>query len=130
VVAQYLGSFIPSFSVVAAPLHTIKMSGKSFQWINNQNKASNYFKRNSIQERVITLPNFHNPFELETYASGYAMEAVLMQGGRLIFYHSKVFHGAILNYRTYDKEICALVKDFKRWKKYLMGKDTIIHTDH
>ena len=42
----------------------------------------------------------------------------------------KIFHGAILNYRTYDKEICALVKDFKRWKKYLMGKDTIIHTDH
>ena len=72
------------------------MSGKSFQWINNQNKASNYFKRNSIQERVITLPNFHNPFELETYASGYAMEAVLMQGGRLIFYHSKVFHGVFL----------------------------------
>jgi hypothetical protein len=29
---QYLQKFIASFLAVAAPLHTITMSGKSFQW--------------------------------------------------------------------------------------------------
>jgi hypothetical protein len=67
---------------------------------------------------------------VETKASGYAMGEVLMQGGRLVCYHSKVFHGAILNYPAYDKELYALVQAVKKWKNYLMGKETIIHTNH
>ena len=30
----------------------------------------------------------------------------------------------------YDKELYALVESVKKWKHYLMGKETIIHTDH
>jgi hypothetical protein len=67
---------------------------------------------------------------VEIDARGYAMGEVLMQGGRPICYHSKVFHGAVLKYPTYDKELYALVQDIKKWKHYLMGKETIIHTDH
>jgi hypothetical protein len=79
---------------------------------------------------MLTLPNLQNPFEVETDASGYAMGAVLMQGGRPICYHSEVFHGVVLNYPTYDKDLYALVQAIKKWKHYLMGKETIIHTDH
>jgi hypothetical protein len=71
-----------------------------------------------------------NPFEVETIEIVYAMGEILMQGGRFACYHSKIFHGAMLNYRTYDKELYALVQVFKKRKNYLMGKDTIIHTDH
>jgi hypothetical protein len=60
------------------------------------------------QAPVLTLPNLQNPFKVETYASGYAMGAVLMQGGRHVCYHSEIFHGEILNYPTYDKELYAL----------------------
>jgi hypothetical protein len=87
-------------------------------------------KRKISQAPVLTLPNLQNPFEVETDASGYAMGAVLMQGGRHVCYHSEVFHGVVLNYPTYDKELYALVQDIKKWKHYLMGKETIIHTDH
>jgi hypothetical protein len=59
---------------------------------------------------------------VETYASGYAMGAILMQGGRPICYHSDMFHGGFLKYPTYDKELYALVQDIKTWKNYLMGK--------
>lgn len=41
---------------------------------------------------------------------------------------SKMFHGGVLNYPTYDRELCALVQAIKKWKHYLMGKETIIHT--
>ena len=34
------------------------------------------------------------------------------------------------NYPTYDKELYALVQSVKKWKHYLIGKETIIHTDH
>jgi hypothetical protein len=36
----------------------------------------------------------------------------------------------VINYPTYDKELYALVQSVKKWKHYLLGKETIIHTDH
>ena len=116
--------------MVVAPLHGITMSGKSFQWGKNQHKAFDEMKRKISEAPVLTLLNLQKPFEVETYSSGYAMGVVLMQGGRSLCYHSEVFYGVILNYPTYDKELYALVQAVKKWKHYLMGKETIIHTDH
>jgi hypothetical protein len=85
------------FDVVAL-LHAITASGKSFQWVKNQQKAFDELKRKISQAPLLALPNLQKPFEVETYASGYAMGAILMQGGRPVCYHSEVFHGAVLNY--------------------------------
>jgi Ni,Fe-hydrogenase I cytochrome b subunit len=38
--------------------------------------------------------------------------------------------GGVINYHTYDKELYALVQYVKKWKHYLMGKETVIHIDH
>lgn len=67
---------------------------------------------------------------METNASDYAIGAILLKEGKPICYHSKNFSRAILKYLTYDKEMYALVQDVKKWKHYLMGKETIIHTDN
>ena len=40
-----------------------------------------------------------------------------------------MFHDGLLNYPTYDKELYTLVQVVKKWKHYLMGKETIIHTN-
>jgi len=58
------------------------------------------------------------------------MGAVLMQHGKLICFHSETFNGVVFNYPTYEKELYVLVKSVKKWKHYLMGKETIIHIDH
>lgn len=58
------------------------------------------------------------------------MGEVLMQHGQPICFHSETFSGAVINYPTYDKELYALVKSVKKWKHYLMGKETFIHIDH
>lgn len=52
-----------------------------------------------------------------------------MQGGISVCSHSELFDEAVLNYPTYDKELYALVKAVKKWKHYLLGKETIIHSD-
>ena len=59
-----------------------------------------------------------NPFEVEIDASGYVMGVVLMQGGNLVCYHFEMFHGGVLNYPTYDKELYVLVQYLKMWKHY------------
>jgi len=58
------------------------------------------------------------------------MGEVLMHGLRLISYHSKLFHGGVLSYPIYDKEIYDLVQDVKKWKQHIMGKEMEIHTNH
>jgi hypothetical protein len=66
-------------------------------------------KRNISQAPILTLPNLKNPFEVGIDSSRYAMGAVSMQGGRLVCYHSKIIHEAVLNYPTYEKELYALI---------------------
>ncbi|KAE8720303.1 Detected protein of unknown function [Hibiscus syriacus] len=58
------------------------------------------------------------------------IRAVLSQGGRPITYFSDKLNGATLNYRTYDKEMYALVRAMETWQHYLWPKEFIIHTDH
>jgi hypothetical protein len=78
----------------------------------------------------MALPDLQQYFEFETDASDYAMVAVLMQHKKPICYHSETFSTAIINYPTYGKELYSLVQSVKKWKHYLMGKETIIHIDH
>jgi hypothetical protein len=72
------------------------------------------------------LANLQDPFAIEMDASEYAMREMLMQGGRPMCYHSKLFHGAVLNYPTYDKELFAPVQAVKKWKHHILGKETIV----
>ena len=79
---------------------------------------------------ILALPYLQRPFEIQTDASDYAMRAVLTEHDKPICYHSETFNPVVVNYSTYDKELYALVHSVKKWKHYLMGKGTVIHTDH
>ena len=79
---------------------------------------------------VLALPNLRQAFEIQIDASDYAMGVVLLQHGKPIIFHSKIFNGVVINYPTYYKELYALVQSFNKWKHYLMGKEMIVHIDH
>lgn len=79
---------------------------------------------------ILALRDLQQPFEIETDASGYAMGAMFLQKIKPICFHSKTFSKVVANYPTYDKELFALVESAKKWKHYLMGKETTIHIDH
>ncbi|GKA69579.1 transposon ty3-I gag-pol polyprotein [Tanacetum coccineum] len=127
---QYLRKFICHFSVLASPLHAATKLNTKFEWSNKHEETFLLLKRKISEAPVLALPNLQRPFELETDASGYAMGAVLYQEGRPIAYHSEMFQGAQKNYPTYDKELFALHQAVKHWRCYLLGKETVVHTDH
>ena len=106
---KYLKKFITSFSTVEAPLHSITASGKSFQWEKVQQMAFEEINKKIIQALVLALPNLQRTFEEEIDASGYTMGVVLIQGGRLVCYHSELFYGTVLNYHAYEKDLYAMV---------------------
>jgi hypothetical protein len=72
----------------------------------------------------------NHPFEIETNASQFTIGVVLKQGGHLVAYHSETLTEAKVNYNTYDKEFYSLVQALKQWCHYILGKETILHTDH
>jgi len=95
-----------------------------------EQKEFDALKQNISSTPVFALPNIRQPFEIQMDVRDYAMEAVLLQHGNPISFHSKIFNGVVTNYPTYDKELYALVLSVEKWKHYLMGKENIIHNDH
>jgi hypothetical protein len=128
--AQYWRKFIANFSSIATPLHAVTSVKQVFQWGGKQQKAFDTLKEKISSTLVLTLPNLRQHFEIKTDARNYAMGAFLLQHGKPICFHSETFNGAVINYPTYDKELYALVQSVKKWKHYLLGKETTIHTDH
>jgi len=79
---------------------------------------------------VLALPDIQHQFEIKIDASEYAMGVVLMQHIKPICFHYETFTSIVVNCPTYDKELYALAQSVKKWKHYIMGKETIIHTYH
>jgi hypothetical protein len=111
-------------------LHALTNVKNTLQWQGKQQKDFDTLKKKISTTPVLALSNLQQPFEIETNVSEYAMGAVLMQYRKPICYHSKTFNQVVVNYPTYDKDLYALVQSVKKWKHYLLGKETIIHTYH
>ena len=79
---------------------------------------------------VLTLPDLQQPFEIEIDAFDYAIGAVHTQHGHPVAYHSEILSDTVRKYPTYDKEMYSIVQACRQWKNYILGKETIIHTDH
>jgi hypothetical protein len=135
---QYWRKFIANFSSIASPLHVVTSIKQVFQWGGKKQKDFDALKEKISSAPVLELPDLRQPFEIQIDASKYAMGSVLLPicyhsetfNGKPICYHSETFNGVVINYPTYDKELYALVQIVKKWKHFLLGKETIIHTDH
>jgi hypothetical protein len=47
-----------------------------------------------------------------------------------MYYYLDLFHGVVLDYPLYDKDLFVIMQVVKKWKNYLPGKETIAHMDH
>jgi hypothetical protein len=106
-------------------LHALTSMKQFFQW---GGKKTNSFE--TLKEKISTAPIFPLPylqqlFEIQPDGSRYAMGAVLMQQGKPICYHYKIFTQVVINYTTYEKELYALVHSVNKWNHYLMAKETM-----
>ena len=79
---------------------------------------------------VLALPNFTEPFTIETDACGDGIGAVLMQKGQPIAFLSKALGDKHQHLSIYEKEFLALIMAVERWRPYLQHQEFIIKTDH
>ncbi|KAH7558668.1 reverse transcriptase [Bipolaris maydis] len=135
--ANYYRKFIKDYSKITAPLTEITKKEIGFKWEQEHQEAFDRIKQIFLEAPVLEMYSPQRPTRVETDASDYALGAVLSQQctdkkWRPVFYHSRKFLGAELNYDVHDKELLGVVDAFEQWEVYLLGlPDTIeVFTDH
>jgi hypothetical protein len=89
--ANFYHKFMLGFSHIAWALSkTTRGGGKAkFSWGRSQQKALDDLKQHLWSSPIILLPHLHQPFEIKTNASDYAMGTVLTHHGHPVAYHSE-----------------------------------------
>jgi hypothetical protein len=121
--------FVRGYATLALPLTNL-LKKDAFKWSQEEQVALDALKQALATAPVLALPNFKEPFVVQTDASGKAMGAVLLQGDHPIAYFSKVFCPRMAKASAYLRELHAVTSAVKRWRQYLLGHFFIIQTDH
>jgi hypothetical protein len=59
-----------------------------------------------------------------------AIDAILSQDEKPISYFSEKLNDVKKKYSSYDKELYAIIKDYKKWRHYFVPKVFILYTDN
>ena len=101
-----------------------------FQWSPQAQQAFDNLKQAMSTTPVLALPNFSQPFTVETDACDDGIGAVLLQNGHPITFLSKALSWPHRSLSIYEKEFLALIMAVERWRPYLQLQEFIIKTDH
>jgi hypothetical protein len=96
----------------------------------SQQQAFDGLKQRLCSAPVLSLPNLQQPFETETDASNYVVGTVLTQHDHPMAYHSETLSDVVRKYPTYDKKMYSIVQAYCQCRHYILGRETVIHTDH
>ncbi|KAL4026557.1 hypothetical protein IC575_014993 [Cucumis melo] len=125
----YYRRFVRNYGAIAAPLTQLLKKG-GFRWTEEATMAFDKLKSAMLSLPVLALPDFNQPFEIETDASSFGIGAVLVQDRRPIAYYS---HALALRDRArpvYERELMAVVVlVVQRWRPYLLIGKFKVKTD-
>jgi hypothetical protein len=107
--------FVRGYATLALPLTNL-LKKDAFKWSQEEQVALDALKQALATAPVLALPNFKEPFVVQTDASGKAMGAVLLQGDHPIAYFSKVFCPRMAKASAYLRELHAVTSAVKRWR--------------
>ena len=80
-------------------------------------------------EGTCPRPTKHQkPFEVQTYASDFALGGVLLQKGHPVAFESRKVSEVERRYTTEKKELLAVIHCLWVWRHYLLGSKFVVKT--
>lgn len=128
--AGYYRKFVKGFGIISKPLTQLLRKGVPFTWTTETDQAFNCLKHALVTAPVLALPDFSQPFTVETDASESGIGAVLSQNKHPIAFISKALGPRTKGLSTYEKECMAVLLAVEHWRSYLQLGEFTILTDH
>ncbi|CAO2151592.1 unnamed protein product [Urochloa humidicola] len=127
--AGYYRKFVRNFGVISKVLTELLKKNVMFVWTSEHTKSFEALKHALTHAPVLALPDFSQPFVIETDASGSSIGVVLMQAGHPLAFFSKALGPKSKGLSTYEKEYMAIFMAVQQWRPYLQHGEFLIHTD-
>lgn len=125
----YYKKFIKHYGLMAKPLTTL-LKKKQFEWSATAPATFDKLKEAMVTAPVLAIPNFNQPFIVETDAFDSGVGAVLMQRDQPGAYMSKALGPTHQKLSIYEKEFLAFIMAVEKWRPYLQRQEFVIRTDH
>lgn len=124
----YYRKFVRNYGIIARPLTNLLKKG-NFKWDEDADTAFTTLKQAMTTTPCLAMPNFNEPFTIETDASGNGIGAVLTQQGQPIAFMSRALGVTKRAWSIYAKEMLAIVEAIRTWRPYVLGRRFFIQTD-
>ena len=124
----YYRKFVRNYGVIARPLTNLLKKGQ-FRWTEEAEDAFKALKQAMTSTPTLAMPNFNEPFVIESDASSAGIGVMLTQQGRPIAFMSRALGITKQSWSTYAKEMFAIVQAIRTWRPYLLGRKFYIQTD-
>lgn len=124
--AGYYHKFVRHFGVISKPLTELLKKHVPFVWTPSHEQSFTALKDALRNAPVLALPDFSQPFAIETDACGTGVGAVLLQSGHPLAYISKALGPRSQGLSTYEKEYLAILLAVQQWRSYLQHSEFII----
>ncbi|KAA0034008.1 ty3-gypsy retrotransposon protein [Cucumis melo var. makuwa] len=124
----YYHRFVANYGAIALPLTRLTKKN-NFRWSTEATMAFEKQKTAMVTLPILALPDFQQPFELETDAFRFGLGAVLSQNKRPIAYFSQKLSETARERSVYERELMAIVLAIEKWRHYLLGHHFVVYTD-
>eukprot|EP00253_Pinus_taeda_P029982 PITA_29982 len=132
--AGYYKRFIKDFNKLASPLFGLLGKVVEFIWLENCQESLDTLKSKLVRAPILRGPNWALPFHIHTNASNKVIGADLGQIDEklpyAIYFISKNLSKVELNYTVAEKEFLAVMHSLNKFRHYIIGYQTFVHTGH
>jgi len=129
----YYRRFTENFTKIPSPLFKILTKNYELKWSLDFQSTFEALKTKISKAPILRGPNWKLPFHISTDALDTTLRAVLGQKDLVpyaICYTSKNLTPTELNYIVTEKGFLVVVHEINKFRHYITGYETFIHTDH
>lgn len=124
----YYRKFVKDYGIIARPLTNLLKKGQ-FEWTPTAEAAFTALKTAMTTTPTLAMPDFDQPFVIQTDALGDGIGAILTQQGKPLAFLSRSLGITKRSWSTYAREMLAIVVAIRTWRPYLLGRRFTIQTD-